>query len=319
MQYVVHKPRIGLFIDTQNLYHSARDLMERTVNFETILNVARADRELVHAIAYTVEKENEGTARPFIYKLSALGYKVRRMNLTLHHVAEGGRPIYEGNWDMGMVADMFRLIDHLDIMVLGAQRPTVMVGKTELQGWPLIGSITTRGGTFFLDRSSKISAASVAEKIAQAVDAGIFFLFFPEGTSSEGTKILPFHSPLFQPIVEAEAPIYPAHLTYLLPSEEGGKEAVGTKVCYWGDASIVTHLPRLLGLRGLHCSLRIGADAILAGDRKSAAMQSRIAVEKLFAASLQQAASVEHLQHLLHTPIERVGPLNGEGSVLARR
>ena len=120
MQYVVHKPRIGLFIDTQNLYHSARDLMERTVNFETILNVARADRELVHAIAYTVEKENEGTARPFIYKLSALGYKVRRMNLTLHHVAEGGRPIYEGNWDMGMVADMFRLIDHLDIMVLGS-------------------------------------------------------------------------------------------------------------------------------------------------------------------------------------------------------
>jgi len=210
-------------------------------------------------------------------------------------------------------------LSYLDIMVLGAQRPTVMVGKTELQGWPLIGSITTRGGTFFLDRSSKISAASVAEQIAQAVDAGIFFLFFPEGTSSEGTKILPFHSPLFQPIVEAEAPIYPAHLTYLLPSEEGGKEAVGTKVCYWGDASIVTHLPRLLGLRGLHCSLRIGADAILAGDRKSAAMQSRIAVEKLFAASLQQAASVEHLQHLLHTPIERVGPLNGEGSVLARR
>ena len=120
MQYVVHKPRIGLFIDTQNLYHSARDLMERTVNFETILNVARADRELVHAIAYTVEKEGEGTARPFIYKLSALGYKVKRMNLTLHHVAEGGRPIYEGNWDMGMVADMVRLLDHLDIMVLGS-------------------------------------------------------------------------------------------------------------------------------------------------------------------------------------------------------
>ena len=120
MHYVVHKPRIGLFIDTQHLYHSARDLMERPVNFETILNVARAERELVHAIAYTVEKENEGTARPFIYKLSALGYKVRRMNLTLHHVAEGGRPIYEGNWDMGMVADMVRLLDHLDVMVLGS-------------------------------------------------------------------------------------------------------------------------------------------------------------------------------------------------------
>ncbi len=120
MHYVVHKPRIGLFIDTQNLYHSARDLADRTVNFETLLNVAQKDRELVHAVAYTVEKDGESTSRPFIYKLSALGYKVRRMTLSLHHVTDGGKPIWEGNWDMGMVADMVRLMDHLDIIVLGS-------------------------------------------------------------------------------------------------------------------------------------------------------------------------------------------------------
>lgn len=40
MQYVVSRPRVGVFIDTQNLYHSARDLLERTVNFETILRSA---------------------------------------------------------------------------------------------------------------------------------------------------------------------------------------------------------------------------------------------------------------------------------------
>ncbi|MCP2015780.1 uncharacterized LabA/DUF88 family protein [Deinococcus sp. HSC-46F16] len=120
MQYVVSRPRVGVFIDTQNLYHSARDLLERTVNFETILREAVAGRELVHAISYTVEREGEATARPFIYKLSALGYKVRRMNLTLHHVAQDGRAIYEGNWDMGIVADMVRLMDHLDVVVLGS-------------------------------------------------------------------------------------------------------------------------------------------------------------------------------------------------------
>lgn len=120
MQYVVHRPRVGVFIDTQNLYHSARDLLERTVNFETILGVATEGRELVHAISYTVEREGEATSRPFIYKLSTLGFKVRRMNLTLHHVTDGGKPIYEGNWDMGIVADMVRLMDHLDIVVLGS-------------------------------------------------------------------------------------------------------------------------------------------------------------------------------------------------------
>ena len=120
MQYIVHRPRVGVFIDTQNLYHSARDLLERTVNFETILNVATEGRELVHAISYTVEREGEATSRPFIYKLSTLGYKVRRMNLTLHHVTDDGKPIYSGNWDMGIVADMFRLMDHLDVIVLGS-------------------------------------------------------------------------------------------------------------------------------------------------------------------------------------------------------
>ncbi len=120
MHYVVHKPRIGLFIDTQNLYHSARDLAERTVNFETILELAARERELVHAIAYTVEKDGESTSRPFIYKLSALGYKVRRMTLSLHHVTDTGKAIWEGNWDMGMVADMVRMMDHMDIIVLGS-------------------------------------------------------------------------------------------------------------------------------------------------------------------------------------------------------
>ncbi|MDO4263434.1 MAG: NYN domain-containing protein [Deinococcus sp.] len=120
MQFITPKPRVGIFIDTQNLYHSARDLLERTVNFETLLHAGADGRELVHAIAYTVERENESTARPFIYKLSTLGYKVRRMNLTLHFTSDSGRPIYEGNWDMGMVADMVRLMDHLDIVVLGS-------------------------------------------------------------------------------------------------------------------------------------------------------------------------------------------------------
>ena len=120
MHYVVHRPRVGVFIDTQNLYHSARDLLERTVNFETLLNVAVDGRELLHAISYTVERENEATARPFIYMLSPLGFKVRRMNLHLHHVTDGGKPIYEGNWDMGIVADMIRMMDSMDIIVLGS-------------------------------------------------------------------------------------------------------------------------------------------------------------------------------------------------------
>ncbi len=120
MQFVLSVPRVGVFIDTQNLYHSARDHYERTVNFETLLKHAVGDRYLVRAIAYVVEKEGDTSAWPFIYKLSTLGYRVRRMNLHLHHVNDQGKPIWEGNWDMGMVADMTRLMDSLDTIVLGS-------------------------------------------------------------------------------------------------------------------------------------------------------------------------------------------------------
>ena len=112
--------RVGVFVDTQNLYHSARDYYERNVNFESLLRFAVGGRRLVRATAYVVEKEGDTSAWPFIYKLSTIGYKVRRMYLTVKETGEGGRPIYSGNWDMGIAADMVRLMPYLDVVVLGS-------------------------------------------------------------------------------------------------------------------------------------------------------------------------------------------------------
>ncbi|AEB11633.1 NYN domain-containing protein [Marinithermus hydrothermalis] len=112
--------RVGVFVDTQNLYHSARDYYERTVNFASLLNYAVAGRQLVRATAYVVERDGDTSAWPFIYKLSTIGYRVRRMTLQLHHTTDDGKPIYEGNWDMGIAADMVRLMHTLDVVVLGS-------------------------------------------------------------------------------------------------------------------------------------------------------------------------------------------------------
>lgn len=122
MESLGHHPdqRVGVFVDTQNLYHSARDYYERNVNFESLLRFAVGGRRLVRATAYVVEREGDTSAWPFIYKLSTIGYRVRRMYLTLKELTEGGKPIYEGNWDMGIAADMVRLMPHLDVVVLGS-------------------------------------------------------------------------------------------------------------------------------------------------------------------------------------------------------
>ena len=115
------RPQVGIFVDTQNLYHSARDYYQRTVNFESLLKYGTAEnRELFRAISYVVERESDTSAWPFIYKLSTLGYKVRRMTLQVHHTTDAGKIIWEGNWDMGICADMVRLAEHLDVIVLGS-------------------------------------------------------------------------------------------------------------------------------------------------------------------------------------------------------
>ncbi len=112
--------RVGLFVDTQNLYHSARDYYGQNVNFESLLKFAIGNRQLMRATAYVVEREGDTSAWPFIYKLSTIGFRVRRMNLTLKETTDEGKPIYEGNWDMGIAADMVRLMHTLDVVVLGS-------------------------------------------------------------------------------------------------------------------------------------------------------------------------------------------------------
>ncbi len=112
--------RVGIFVDTQNLYHSARDYYGQNVNFESFLNHAVKGRQLVRATSYVVEREGDTSAWPFIYKLSTIGFRVRRMNLSLKETTDEGKPIYEGNWDMGIAADMVRLMGSLDVVVLGS-------------------------------------------------------------------------------------------------------------------------------------------------------------------------------------------------------
>lgn len=112
--------RVGLFVDTQNLYYSARDNYDRNVDYARLLEVAVRGRRLAHASAYVVEREGESTAFGFITKLSAIGYRVHRRNVRIHRADEQGRVVVEGDWDMGIVADMVEAWDHLDVIVLAS-------------------------------------------------------------------------------------------------------------------------------------------------------------------------------------------------------
>src|SRR5690625_3525348 len=128
--------RVALFVDTQNLYYSARDLHDGHVDYETLLHAAARGRHLQQATAYAVEREGDTTAFGFITKLTSLGYRVNRRKLRVHHADDHGRPVLEGDWDMGIAADIVRAWDHFDVLVLasGDGDFTPLVRRVQEQG-----------------------------------------------------------------------------------------------------------------------------------------------------------------------------------------
>ena len=112
--------RVGLFVDTQNLYYAARDGHGRHVDYARLLSFAARGRRVAQASAYVVEREGERQAFGFVTKLSVLGYRVRRRTVRVHRVNDEGRTVQEGDWDMGIVADMVRAWDGLDVLILAS-------------------------------------------------------------------------------------------------------------------------------------------------------------------------------------------------------
>ena len=112
--------RVGLFVDTQNLYYGARDNFDRHVDYASLMRLALRGRRLAMATSYVVEREGDSSAYGFFSKLSLLGYRVKRRKVRVHRQDESGRVLMEGDWDMGIAADIVRSLDHLDVVALAS-------------------------------------------------------------------------------------------------------------------------------------------------------------------------------------------------------
>ena len=104
--------RIGVFIDVQNMYYSAKNLYNNKVDFKTVLKETIADRKLVRAIAYVIKADikDENT---FYDALSEMGFEVKSKDLQIFY---GGAK--KGDWDVGIAMDVMRLAPKLDTIVL---------------------------------------------------------------------------------------------------------------------------------------------------------------------------------------------------------
>jgi len=104
--------RVGIFIDTQNLYHSARSNFRANVNYEELIATAVAGRLFVRAFAYVIKSEGNEELK-FFDALEDLGIETRIKDLQIFHTGEK-----KADWDVGIAVDMIRMTEKLDAVVL---------------------------------------------------------------------------------------------------------------------------------------------------------------------------------------------------------
>lgn len=169
-------------------------------------------------------------------------------------------------------------ISWLDIMVLHAARHCRFVSKSELQHWPLVGTLATGAGTLFIERESRRDAMRVVHHMAECLRQGEVLAVFPEGTTGDGTELLPFHANLLQAAISAQAPVQPVALHFA--DEATG--AVSFAPCYIGDDTLVRSIWRTLSAKGVVAVLHFGTPQLADGrDRRVWAADLRTTIQGL--------------------------------------
>jgi len=143
-------------------------------------------------------------------------------------------------------------ISWLDVFVLNAARPMAFVVKADVRGWPFIGWLVAHTDNVFLRRGSGSHARAVNHEIATRLIAGEIIAIFPEGTTSDGVEVLPFHSALLQPALDARSPVQPLALAY--------HDATGSRSqtpAYAGETSLWQSLRAIAAARGLKASITL--------------------------------------------------------------
>ena len=168
-------------------------------------------------------------------------------------------------------------VSWLDIFAISSVRPTRFIAKSEIRDWPVAGWVVERAGTIFIRRDRRHDTARINEVVHAALVDGDRVGLFPEGTTTEGDRVLKFHSSLFAPAVANKAHVHPCALRY-----EHSDGTLCRAAAYFGELSFMQSLGLVIRQRGVVARIAF-APAVETAQitRREAAMAARHAVATL--------------------------------------
>ncbi len=173
-------------------------------------------------------------------------------------------------------------ISWLDIYVIYAFCHCRFVAKAEVGRWPLIGTLARAAGTIFIERESRRDTLRVVHQMASSLYAGDVIVVFPEGTSSDGVDVLPFHSNLMQAAIASNAPAQPIAMRF----SEAASTAPSLTPCYINSDTLIGSIWRILNAPPLRATLLFGEQQFAQGrKRRGWSADLRLEVEALRASS----------------------------------
>lgn len=165
-------------------------------------------------------------------------------------------------------------VSWLDILAIDAVQPVRFVSKADVRHWPVLGWMVACGGTLFIERERKRDAMRVVHQVAQTLQAGETVAVFPEGTTSDGTSLLPFHANLLQAAIATETPVQAVALRY-----RDAHQPVSLAAAYIGETTLAQSLWMVAMADGLRVSVvMLDSQGTRHLDRRALAQKLRLEI-----------------------------------------
>ena len=176
----------------------------------------------------------------------------------------------------------------LDIPVLSALAPVSFVAKLEVGSWPFVSALARLQRSVFVDRTRRLAAGNAANAITMRLQQGDTIVLFPEGTSSDGNRVLPFKTSLFGAVAGATVPaaeqvvVQTAAVVYTHMHGVPVTRAERPRIGWYGDMEMTSHAWGVLKSGAITVTIKVGPPVPLTDfkDRKDLALKSERAIRR---------------------------------------